>query len=485
MAPHAPVNAWSIVFPESIWEQVQAHLYPGDADEHAGVLTVGTASSDRGQRLLVREFFPAQDGIDYVPGVRGYRRLQPDFVRDRILACRDEGLGYLAIHNHAGVDSAGFSSDDLASHERGYPALRDIGRGIAVGALVFGRRAIAGDLWLPTGDRVPLSHATVVGGRIRRFYPRPPVGDPAAEARFQRQALIFGAAGQAILRDVRVGIVGCGGVGMLLVEYLSRLGVGHLVVIDPDRVEVSNLPRLPGARLSDTGWFSGVRWPYWMRRCGRRFARPKVEIARRLSHQANPDSEIEIIHGDVLEPQHARRFTDVDYLFLAADTMRTRLLLNAIVQQYLVPGAQLGSKIRVDPATGQLLDVHSVVRPVTPDSGCLWCNELISPQGLAEEALTVIERARQRYVDDPEVEAPSVITLNAIAASQAANDFLFSATGLLRADATLDYYRNHPLTRDVRWDTPRCDADCPECGMALASRRARGDSRTLPTRVQP
>ena len=46
-----------------------------------------------------------------------------------------------------------FSTVDLESHERGYPALLDIGRGVPVGALVYGRRSVAADVWLPDGTR--------------------------------------------------------------------------------------------------------------------------------------------------------------------------------------------------------------------------------------------------------------------------------------------------------------------------------------------
>ena len=44
-----------------------------------------------------------------------------------------------------------FSTVDMDSHERGYPALLDIGKGVPVGALVFGRRAVAADIWMPDG----------------------------------------------------------------------------------------------------------------------------------------------------------------------------------------------------------------------------------------------------------------------------------------------------------------------------------------------
>lgn len=484
MAAEAAVSGWSITFPESVWSRLQDHLFPGDGDEHGAVVAAGVSRGSGVLRLLARDVFLAGDGVDYVPGTRGYRRLEPHFVRDRILACRDEELAYLAIHNHGGTGTVGFSGDDFGSHERGYPALLDIGRGVPVGALVLAKGAIAGDLWLPGGERLALDHATVVGRRIMHYGPGTGLKSTLAALRFDRQARLFGDAGQAILKDVRVGIIGCGGIGMLLVEYLSRLGVGHLVVIDPDRVDPTNLPRLPGAGQGDTGWFADPRWPARLRGWGKRHARPKVEVARRLAREADPDIKVEAIFGDVLEAANAARFTDVDYLFLAADTMQARLLFNALVHQYLVPGVQLGSKVSLSATTGQVLDVHSVVRPVTPDEGCLWCNELISPQRLAEEALSERDRLAQRYVDDPEVAAPSVITLNAVAAAHAATDFLFAVTGLVEPDAAGDYLRSRPRVRDVRWDRPRRDPNCTESGQRPGSRFARGDSAALPVRVR-
>jgi len=109
----------------------------------------------------------------------------------------------------------------------------------------------------------------------------------------------------------------------------------------------------------------------------------------------------------------ARRFADCDYLFLAADTNQARLVWNALVHQYLIPGHQVGVKVPVDPETGEVGEVFAVSRSVTPSSGCLWCNGLISSEGLQREAATASERRAQRYVDEPKVVAPSVITLNA------------------------------------------------------------------------
>ena len=138
---------WQLVIPNSIWTELTEHLFPGDGDEHGAIATAGIVHTDRGTRLLVRELFPARDGEDFVPAKNAHRRLTPKFVNDRIRHCRDHHLAYLAIHNHGGHDTVAFSSVDLRSHERGYPALRDIARGQPVGALVIARHALAGDVW--------------------------------------------------------------------------------------------------------------------------------------------------------------------------------------------------------------------------------------------------------------------------------------------------------------------------------------------------
>ena len=168
-------------------------------------------------------------------------------------------------------------------------------------------------------------------------------------------------------------------------------------------------------------------------------------------------------------------------LNVAADTMRARLLFNAIVHQYLIPGVQIGAKV-ISNDTGAVHDVHAVARPVTPESGCLWCNGLINSTKLQEESLSDEERRAQRYVDDPEVVAPSVITLNALAAAQAANDFMFHMTGLAAEDATPDYMRFRPSRREVWWDEPRSSPDCIDCGQSERSRFARGNGQRLPVK---
>ncbi|MCA8979871.1 MAG: hypothetical protein KDC14_07585, partial [Planctomycetes bacterium] len=209
MADDAPVD---LVLPGALWERLRDHLFSGDGDEHGAVIAAGIADSGRAIRLLARDVFLAEDGTDYVAGQRGYRMLTADFVRDNALYCRDERLAYLAVHNHFGRGWVSFSDTDLASHERGYPALRDILGGPVVGGLVFAEGAVAGDLWFASGRRA-LRSAVVLGASYQRMYPSDPANVGAAESRYDRQARLFGDAGQRVLAGQRVGIIGVGGVG--------------------------------------------------------------------------------------------------------------------------------------------------------------------------------------------------------------------------------------------------------------------------------
>ncbi|HTT88912.1 MAG TPA: hypothetical protein VMF65_05100, partial [Acidimicrobiales bacterium] len=123
---------WSLRIPPDLMDRLSRHLFPGDGDEHGAVIAAGMQETSRGVRLLARDLIIAQDGVDYVPGRRGYRMLTASFVTDNILRCSSDRLVYLAVHCHGGRHSVGFSSDDLASHERGYPALLDLADGLPV-----------------------------------------------------------------------------------------------------------------------------------------------------------------------------------------------------------------------------------------------------------------------------------------------------------------------------------------------------------------
>jgi len=441
------------------FDALHRHLFPGDHDEHGAVLLAGVSESSGQMTLLVRELHLATDGVDYTEGKIGYRALNASFIHRLITRARDERLVYLAVHNHFGDYDVDFSQIDLDSHERGYPALLQISRGLPVGALVFGRRSVAADLWISRGIREKLGDFVVVGRTIQRLKSKPETQQVTDSNVHERQIRMFGKYGQAQLSRTKVAIIGLGGLGSLVVEYLARLGIGQFVLIDSDTVEESNLSRIVGASMADT----------------RRHV-PKVKIARRLIHTANRNAKVTVILDDIAKQSVAKKLVDCDYLFLTADSMRARLVFNALVHQYLIPGVQLGSKIRQN-TDGKLAEVMSANRPVRPGCGCLWCNELIDPTTLAKEAKSDEERKAQEYgVEEPN---PSVISLNAVAAAHGVNDFLLDYLGLRsNADPVL-YEHFHSLSHRRDLVQPRKDSACSECSYQ-GLRFGRGDAIELP-----
>ena len=406
--------------------------------------------------------------------MRGYRRLTPEFVRDQIHYCRDHELAYLAIHNHGGTDRVAFSEPDNSSHERGYPALLDIS-GQPVGALVLARNAVAGDIWTDRARR-PITETVVIGRNRQRLHPAPPPLPPKADASYDRQVRRFGDRGQELLGRMKVAVIGSGGVGLPLVTMLARLGVGELVVIDADRTDPTNLPRMPEARRLDA---MAPLHDVGLERLARRLSTRKVRLARRAVRRANPKAKFTGVATNVIEPAAARQLVDCDFILLAADSHQARLVFNAVTHQYLIPGIQLGTRIDVDPKSGAVGDIRSNVRLVLPFTGCLRCNNLISATRLQDESRSAAERKRNRYVD--EIPAPSVITFNTAIAAQAATDFLLMLGCLVEDEAPSDYLRWRPRQR--RWEpignlSPH--PTCRDCGAADSSRRARGDGVALP-----
>ncbi|MFI5887665.1 ThiF family adenylyltransferase [Streptomyces sp. NPDC051554] len=448
-----PVPGPSLTIPAHLWRKLTAHLFPGDRAEHGAVLLAGWANGPRGLRLLARDLITARDGTDYLPGQYGHRALSATFVRDAALRARDEHSAYIPVHNHGGTATVAFSPTDLASHQRGYPALRQL-TSTPVCALVLAEHAAAGDLWLPDGTRTHLSEIVVPGNNLLRLRPRPaPASAPTAGSHYARQELLFGEIGQQAFREMRAAVVGLGGAGTLLTEGLARLGVGHLVLVDDDTVEDSNLPRLAGAEQGDVG-------------------RPKTRLAARLARRAQPGIGLTVLDKRVEDPDARQALTQCDWIFLAADGAAARHWTNATVQQYLVPATQVGVKIPV--REGVVGQIHAVARLVLPGTGCLRCDGLINPTDLAVDMMNPADRAAAQYV--PGVPAASVMPLNMLAVGEALTHFMHAVTCLHDEDLDIAGVVHRPRSRERDMFLSRQDDQCRWCSPC--AQLGRGDSQS-------
>jgi hypothetical protein len=127
------------------------------------------------------------------------------------------------------------------------------------------------------------------------------------------------------------------------------------------------------------------------------------------------------------------------------------------------------------------------VRTLGVQPGCLRCNDLINLRRLGEESVGDPGQVRnQRYIDEPEVHAPSVITLNALGVGWAANTFMQYIVGLRELPSDFQLLRTAPVAAGSSYITmqePNVNSDCHVCGSAPHSAFGTGDRQDLPTRL--
>jgi molybdopterin/thiamine biosynthesis adenylyltransferase len=442
------------------FDDLRAHLLQLDHDEHGAIILAGIHRGERRLRLLAREVHPVPPE-HFIAGNFGYRQTSPRFVAELASRAGDRNLAFVAAHSHPGaIRHNALSEDDRRAHERLFPHLLDLTRQPVTG-IALGSESAAGEVWVDRDEQLPLAAVQVVGPQLTRLTPRPA---PAVslDSRFDRQARLFGAQGQQIFRRLHVAVIGAGGGGSMIVEQLAHLGVGALTVVDFDVVKDVNLSRIVGATPADVG----VK---------------KIAVAERLVRRVDSTISFAGVDGDIADLAVAERLLEADFLFLATDTVTSRLVFNAIVHRYLVPGIQIGAKVDVT-ADGRVAQVYVAVRPVFPDSGCLECHSLIDPMRLQEEARTDEETIAQNYLNEPDVIDPSVISLNGIGASHAVTTMLFSATGL--ATEPLMVHRLYfPREGQALGVDSRRQSDCSFCSRIDTSSFALGDpSSRLPCR---
>jgi sulfur-carrier protein adenylyltransferase/sulfurtransferase len=121
--------------------------------------------------------------------------------------------------------------------------------------------------------------------------------------RYSRQTILpeVGAGGQGRLTDASVLVIGAGGLGSPVLQYLCAAGVGRLIIVDHDRVEESNLHRQPIYRMSDIGVL-------------------KAEGARAALQAANPQVHINAVCERLTPVNASRLVASADLVVDAADS---------------------------------------------------------------------------------------------------------------------------------------------------------------------
>ncbi len=156
---------------------------------------------------------------------------------------------------------------------------------------------------------------------------------PEERNRYDRQISIpgFGEQGQEKLKQAKVVIAGCGGLGSPATIYLAAAGVGTIRIIDHDKVELSNLNR---------------QVLHWDKDVGR----SKVESGQEKLSQMNKNINIDSINETITDKNVSTLIAGFDVVIDALDNLPTRFILNKAAIGQGVPfihGAVYGLEGRV------------------------------------------------------------------------------------------------------------------------------------------
>ena len=158
---------------------------------------------------------------------------------------------------------------------------------------------------------------------------------------FSRTELLIGKAGIERLNNSKVAIFGLGGVGSYVVEALAWAGIGHLVIIDYDKFDETNINRQIGALHSTIGKY-------------------KIDVMEERILDINPDIKVQKYFPTDIEGGEENLITsDFTYVVDAIDTMTSKLKViekcnNENVRIITATGA--GNKL--DPTKFEVADIY-------------------------------------------------------------------------------------------------------------------------------
>lgn len=421
-----------LVVPTDRYAEIRRDLLATPDRERAGVGYAGVVDGPK-RRLLLREFQPVREN-DYAVQLGHHLEVSPTVYARAAKRARETREAIVIFHSHPGDhDWPQFSPSDDDGERLLVPKIKQRAD-VPVAAVVVSPGGETGRIHAASGPRELLVRRTG-SVSIRETVKN--------RQRFSRQVLALGADSQSVLGSMKVGVVGVGGLGAHVVQQLVHLGVGQLLVIDPDRVERSNLSRLVGATSRDA-----------------LLRRPKARAARRAARRIGGPTRLEEIRESVLEERVARRLLDCDVVLGCTDTQWSRAVLNAVAFHYYVPVIDLGVELQLGGAMGGRLTW------LTPERPCLWCLGVLDAQRVRAEQLPSNirrEEVARGYIPGMDEPTPAVVSINGVVASLGVTELLAFVTGFAGEGQRPGMLMYRVTEGVVRRTSASADVDCTTC----------------------
>lgn len=388
--------------------QLHDHLFPGDGLEAVALLICGRRRGIDRHCLSV---------IDVVPIPHADCRREQflltwstQLLLQLIQRATANGNAIVKIHSHPGGFDQFSQTDDRSDAEyfstisawtendepHGSVVMLPCGR-------MFGRFGIG------SGGFCPISLISVAGDTIEYWSHD---SDSIVPDFADRHAQLLG--GETIngLRRLRCAVIGCSGTGSPTVEQLFRLGIGEMILVDPDVVGVENLNRIINSR----GWHAQAKTS-------------KVSVLAQAIEDTELGTSVSIFENDLCSPSVVNAVATCDIIFGCVDSVFARHLLNKITATYNIPFIDIGIGIRAD-GKGGINHVSGAVHYLQPDGSSLLSRGVFSLEDIQVDILRRTDPSEYEsrlgvgYIKGAEVRRPAVMPINTIFSGYGVYEFL-------------------------------------------------------------
>lgn len=249
------------------------------------------------------------------------------------------------------------------------------------------------------------------------------------DGRYSRQTFL-GSNAESTFAACTVAVVGLGGGGSHIAQQLGHIGVHQLLLVDPDKVELSNLNRLVGATATDVA-----------------LGTLKTEIAQRLLVGVNPKTMVETL--PCAWQDAAQKLRDADIIFSCLDSYHARQDLEVTARRYMIPLIDIGMDVFLVDGKPQMSGQVILSLPGGP---CMKCLGFLSEENLRKEA-DQYGAAGGR---------PQVVWANGVLASVATGIFVDLVTGW-NGLSDRGEYLHFDGNQNLLWRSPRLEYAPKEC----------------------
>lgn len=453
------MKRYSVTILEEDFLRLRAVLTANGGVENAAYLLCRQAHTPNETRLLVREIIPI-DRAHVLEASPAHMKIASPSYRGAMKRADEEGCGFIFVHTHLGGNGAHSSQDDREEALLFRTAYSRIHNDIVHASLVITRGEISSArVWLEDGTTRAIERIRFIGKRFSFWFGKE---EGSAIANFyDRQVRAFGPQLQRLLGRMTIGVVGAGGTGSAVIEQLTRLGVGHLIISDGQVFEASNVNRLYGSRTIDDDI-------------------SKTKIAQRLVTDIGLSTKLRVIDAPITLRSAFAPFRECDIIFGCTDEEWGRSLLTRMSIYYGIPVFDVG--VKIDSKAGTIRSVQGRVTTLMPGAGCLFCRGRITAERVAIESQRVTdpeaaaEHVREGYAPELEEPAPAVIPFTTAVAASSISELLHRLTGFMGADRD-----STELIHLFDFTSVRRNSKAPTSGCFCAPRASwmRGDTRPL------